>query len=801
MTDLRLAVRMLVKQPGMAALAIIALALGIGLTTTMFSIVNGAVLRGLPFEDSERIYHFSRLNIAANQDDGDEAATMHDYVDWRQRQRSFEDLAAFYQGPVNVVGPDGTPERYRGVWITPNLLRVLRVQPVVGRDFRDGEEAAGAEPVVIISDKVWRDRFQASPDAIGQALRVNGKVYTVVGVMAPKFGFPMSHDMWLAATVDVDPAARRQSRRLSVIGRLKTSVTLDQAEAEFATISNQLQQDYPDTNQGVTALIKTYIDEFLGPQVINSLLTMLAAVFGVLIIACANVANLVLARAASRVREIAVRTAIGASRARVVRQMLTEVLLLAVIGAAIGIGIAQVGVTLFNRAIVDTSPPFWIDIKIDATVLAFVTLIAVVAAVVSGIVPALRASRMDLARTMSDEGRSTGLRLGRFSRGLVVAEMALSFGLLVVSGMVIQTIVNVNNVNFGFPMHDVLAARVVMPEADYPDDDTQLRFAEAVLAKVQALPGVVTAALATDVAPNAPRYAVKFPGKTYAQERDYPFSRGATVSADYFKVLRSGVVQGRPFGVQDQPGGPLVAVVNQSFARKFFPEGALGQQFALAQGTNQQWRTIVGLVPDLGFGETNQGQVREGFYLPMPQLPPSSFAVVIHAGGTPLDLVAPLREAVRSVDGNIPIASANTLQQQKDQGTWAFRVFGSLFMAFGFAALFLATVGLYGVMAFSVSRRTQEIGVRMALGAKRFDVLRLLLRQGLWQVALGILIGVGLAAGLASAMQALLFQVRPYDPIMFTAIALVLSTTALVACLIPARRASRVDPMTALRYH
>jgi predicted permease len=340
-----------------------------------------------------------------------------------------------------------------------------------------------------------------------------------------------------------------------------------------------------------------------------------------------------------------------------------------------------------------------------------------------------------------------------------------------------------------------------MPESEYPDDDKQLRFAEDVLAKVQALPGVVTAALATDVAPNAPRYAIKFPGKTYAQERDYPFSRGATVSADYFKVLRSGVMQGRTFDVQDHAGAPLVAVVNQSFARRFLPDGALGQQFALAQGSDQQWRTIVGIVPDLGFGETSQGQVREGFYLPMAQLPPSSFAVVIHAAGIPLDLVAPLREAVRSVDENMPIANVNTLQQQKDQGTWAFRVFGSLFMAFGFAALILAAVGLYGVMAFSVSRRTQEIGVRMALGAKGVDVLRLVLQQGLWQVALGILIGVGLAAGLASAMQALLFQVRPYDPVMFTTIALVLSATALVACLIPARRASRVDPMVALRYH
>lgn len=800
MTDLRLALRMMRKQPGMSLLAVVALALGIGLTTTMFSIVNGAVLRGLPFEDSERIYTVSRVNQATTQGDGVEPATLHDYVDWRTRQTSFEGLAAFSQRTANVVGPDGTPERYSGVWMTPNTLELLRAKPALGRDFRDDEERKGAEPVVIISDKVWRERFKSDPAAIGQVLRVNSTAMTVVGVMPAGFAFPVTQQLWVPLTIDPDPAKRAQSVRLGVLGRLRDDVSADRANAEFATIAAQLAQEHPDTNKSIGAIARTYIETFLGSQSIGALMTMLAAVFGVLIIACANVANLVLARAADRTREVAVRTAIGASRGRVIRQMLVEVLLLATLGATTGLAIAYAGITLFNRGIVDTNPPFWIDIRIDGMVMTFVVAIAVAAAIVSGIVPAWRASRTDLAAIMKDEGRSTGLRLGRFSKGLVVAELALSFGLLVVSGLAIQSIINVANVDFGFSMADVWAGRIALPDVDYPDDPKQRQLQDVVLSRVQALPGVVSAALATDVAPNAPSYAIKFPGQDYPNDRAYPSARGSTISPDYFKVLRVGVTQGRGFDNRDSEHAQLVAVVNQSFERKYFPDGAIGKQFALARGEHQQWRTVVGVVPNLGFGETNNGQIREGFYMALAQLPPSSFAIVAHAGGPPLELTAPIRQAVRVVDPNLPIFNPSTILDAKNQSAWAFRVFGSLFMAFGFAALFLATVGLYGVMAFSVSKRTQEIGVRMAMGAARRDVVRLVLRQGLLQIGLGIFLGLGIAATLASFMTALMFGVTPRDPFMYITIGLVLGLTGLLACLIPARRAASVDPMVVLRY-
>jgi putative ABC transport system permease protein len=803
MTDLRLAFRIIRKHPGMASLAIVALALGIGLTTTMFSIMNGAVLRGLPFEESDRIYTLARLNQTTTQGDGIEPASLHDFVDWRTRQRSFESLSAFTQTQANVVGPDGTPERYRMVAMTANTLSLLRVRPRLGRDFRPEEERKGADPVVIISDKVWRERFASSPSALGQQLRINGTSTTVIGIMDQKFAFPVIQELWVPLTIDLDPAQRAASRRVAVIGRLGPDQDLDRATAELATIVQQLATEYPDTNKNIGIRIRNYVDTFLS-GVREVFATMLLAVMGVLVIACANVANLVLARVADRTREIAVRTAIGASRGRVIRQILVEVAVLALIGAAGGLAIARVGIEFFNRAIADTSPPFWIDIRIDPIVLVFVAGMSILAAIAAGLIPAVRASRTNLAAIMNDEGRSTGLRIGRLSRGLVVIEIALSFALLVVSGLAIQSILNVSNVDFGFPMADVWSGRVQLTDTDYPDDERQWRLQEEVLPRVQALPGVVSAALATAVAPGAPGTLIKLPGKTYANEREMPQARQVVITPDYFKVLRTGSVKGRVFDTRDRPKADLTALVNESFERKFFPDGAIGKQFALGSEKEERWRTIVGVVPDLGFGRSNRGEMPEGYYLSMAQQPPSAFAIVVHAAaGDPLQLTAPIRDAVRSVDSNLPVSEVATLLQAKNQNTWAFRVFGMLFMAFGLAALFLATVGLYGVMAFSVTKRTQEIGVRMAIGAGSRDVLRLMLRQGLWQVVLGMSIGVGLAYLLAKALMTgpgLFFDVTAGEPRIFAVIAVVLGVTGLLACLIPARRASRVDPMVALRY-
>jgi predicted permease len=801
MTDLRIALRMLLHHPGTSALAVLALSLGIGLTTTMFSIVNGALLRGLPFPDGDRLYHVAPFNVA-RQDDTDTPA--HAIVALAARQHSFEQLAAFRTGPVNLIGADRLPERYRGAWVSVNLLRLLRVRPAIGRDFRPEEGTAGAAPVALISDKVWRDRLRSAPDVAGRPLRVNGTITTVVGVMAPGFGFPQTQDIWIAEPLDATlPSPSGQTKpaapRYEMLGRLRDDVSVGEARAELSAIWMQLRQQFPDHyEKGQVVEIKTYIEEAFGAEIVAALLAMLIAVLGVLAIACTNVANLVLARAADRAHEVAVRTAIGATRWQVVRLMLVEVGALAVLGAVAGLAIAAVGVALFNRAIVDTSPPFWIDIRIDGAVVAFVTAVTVLAALLAGIVPALRASRADLTMVLNDQSRgSTSLRIGRLSRALVLVEMALSFGLLVTAALAVRSIVSLSRLDVGFAIRDVWIARLALPDEDYPDADRREQFASRLLERLSAIPGVERASLATNSPLGAPNYGLVVPG-TAGDERERPNAWGVTVSPDYFRVLRVDLRAGRGFDARDRRGSQPVAIVNESFERTYFRDGAIGRQFALADADSRQMRTIVGVVPDLTFGRSER---RDGFYLPLSQSPQGGLLMLLDTSGPPLAVTEAVRRSVRDLDPNLPIFNANTLEGSMRQNAWAYRVFGTLFMVFGFAALFLALVGLYGVMSFFVHRRTQEIGIRMALGAVPGDVIYLVLRRGILPVTGGIVMGVGLAGLLSSALREFFFGISPHDPMTFTVVGLVLLVTGLIACFVPARRAAAVDPLEALRYN
>lgn len=780
----------------MAALAILAFALGIGLTTTMFSIVNGAIIRGLPFPDSERIYHVAPFNIAERRDTNSPPQTV---AELARRQRSFEQLAAFRVDTANVAGADGIPERYRAAWITPNTLRLLKTAPAMGRDFRDDDGRPGAAPVAIIGHRVWRERLDGAPAVLGQALRINGVMVTIIGVMPPRFGFPQTEELWMPAVIDSSAPQSANETTYEVIGRLNDRVSRKQATAELTAIWNQLAREFPDRYAtGFTVVVQPYVEEALGP-VVGALYTMLLAVLGVLVIACANVANLVLARAASHTREVAVRTAVGATRWRVIREMVIEVLLLAAAGAAGGLAIAATGIELFNRNIADSNPPFWIDIRIDSVVLAFVSMTTLLAAIAAGIVPALRASRVDISTLLNDEGRgATGLRIGRLSRGLVMVEMALSFGLLVVAALAIQSIVALSRMDFGFATSDVWMGRVELPEERYTDDNRRRAFADALLDRLRSIPAVETAALATSTPLGAPVYPIAVPGAEYQHEREYPRAWGATISPDYFRVLRVDIRKGRAFDARDRPGLERVAIVNVSFERKYFPEGALGRQFALARG-ERQWHTIVGVVPDLGVWDRRRNQ--EGFYVALTQAPTAGLAMLLDTSGSPLGVTATVRHAMRELDPNLPVAGINTLEGVIHENTWGVRVFGTLFTAFGFAALFLATVGLYGMISFSVRRRTQEIGVRMALGATPGDVLRMVLGHGMVPVAAGLLLGLGLGALLTSALRGLVFNMNPLDPATFVGIGFVLLLTGLVACLVPARRAVAVNPIEALRYH
>lgn len=801
--ELRYAVRMLRKNPGTSLIAVLALGLGIGLTTIMFSIVYGAVWKGLPFEGAEKLVHVERNNLA--EDIESMEVPIHDFLDYREAQTSFEGLAGFYSGTVNLAGTE-RPERYDGAFISANGFELIRVQPILGRSFQEGEDTPAADPVMLLGYHVWQDRFGGDPEVVGQVARVNGEQTTIIGVMPEGFRFPIAEDVWLPLRMDPLELDRGEGLTLEVFGRLTDGTNIDQASAEMQAIAARLADEYPETNEGVGAVLKPYVDEYIGAEPRAMLYTMLGAVFLVLLVACANVANLLLSRAATRSKELAIRSAVGASRLRVIMQLVGEGVVLASAGAVLGIGISLLGIGMFNRAVEPTDPPFWIDIGLNAVVLAFVIGITVLAGVLSGILPAIQASGSAVNEVLKDESwGSSGFRVGKLSKGLVVGEIALSLGVLVAAGLMIKSVTNLNTIDYGFDTETTFTARMGLFEADYPDTTSRREFYREVLRRVEQRPGVEAAAIVTAL-PGAWSYGSQFgiEGETYDRDQDYPMARFATVSPDFLDVYGVKVLEGRTFGPEDAYDAMPVAIVNQSFAEQFYPEGsAIGKRVRQGDSeTEEPWRTIVGVVPDMYMqGLSNTEEDPWGVYFPLDQYD-TRFAYVAlrSAGEDPMTLTAGARDDVMAVDQDIPLYWVQTHQAAIDEQTWFFRIFGNLFMVFGFVALFLAAVGLYGVMSASVSNRTSEMGIRMALGAQGGDVLRLVMKQGAVQVGIGMAFGLALAALLSRGLELVLFQVEPWDPLVFALIAVVLAAVGMLASYIPALRATRVDPAVALRY-
>jgi predicted permease len=802
LTEIRYAARALRKSPGLSGIAVLALALGIGLTTIMFSIVHGAILKGLPFEDAHRLMHLERNNLA--EDIESMEVTIHDYLEWREQQQSFESLAAFYDGTINLSGTERA-ERYEGAFMTANAFVSLGVQPVLGRGFREDEDEPGAPPVLILGYHVWQDRFSADEDVVGSTVQVNGEQTTIIGVMPEGFRFPFLQDIWVPLRMDPLEIERGTGTTLEVYGRLRDGVSRDQATAEMQSIAQRLATAYPETNEGVGVNVKPYAEEYVGEEPRGLLFTMLGAVSLVLLIACANVANLLLARASTRSRELAIRSAIGASRLRVVLQLLGDGLVLSTAGAVLGIGIAWFGIRAFNDAIASAEPPFWIDIGLQPTVLLFVLGITVLAGVLSGILPAIQASGARVNEVLKDESwGSSGFRVGKLSRGLVVAEIALSVGLLVGAGLMIKSVANLNNIEYGFDTEEIFTARMGLFESEYPDRESRQIFFNEALRRLDGLAGVETATLATSlpgVWSGGTWFAVE--GQSYDRDQDYPGANWVAITPDYFSTFSVDVVRGRAFTTADGADGMQVAIVNESFADRYFEgEDALGRRIRQGRSDSvEPWLTIVGIVPDMYLeGVEDQEDDPEGMYVPLAQADVSFLYMALRAGGSPMTLANPARDAVASVDRDVPLYWVQSLQSAIDETTWYFRVFGTLFMIFGIVALFLASVGLYGVMSAAVSNRTMEMGIRMALGAKARDVRRLVLRQGMIQIAIGVVLGLALAGLLARGLEILLYRVEAWDPMTFISISLVLTAVGLLASYIPALRATRVEPIAALRY-
>ena len=800
--DIQLSFRALKKEPASAAIASITLALGIGLCTTAFSLVYGVFFRGLNVPEADRLIIIYRS--VPSRDIDFMGVNWHDYADWREQQTSFEGLAMYETGTVNVSGTEG-PERYAGAFVTANTFELLREQPVLGTGFRPGDDAAQAPLTVVLGYDLWETRYRSDPSVVGQSLRVNGEAATILGVMPDGFMFPADQELWVASRDSrPDEPDRERANRLNAFGRLKAGISLDQAAVEMALIAQRLEAEYPESNEGVTTRFRTFVEDDTGPELVAVFSAMQVATVFVLLIACANVANLLMARATLRTRESAVRTALGASRFRVILPFFAETLLLSAAGAALGLVLARVGITLFDGATQGVGKPYYMRFALDVPVWMFVLGVTVLTAVIAGAAPAAQVLRTDVNATLKDEVRgSSGVLGGKLTKVLVTAEIALSCALLIGAGLMIKSIVKLRNFDFPFATENVLTARLGLFETDYPDRESRHVLYDQLLARLAVLPGVNAVSLSTSLPPSAGTWRIGIEGEVYATPQEHPTAEHISVTPDFFETFEVPIIRGRSFTESDAWEDEPVAIVNQPFVDRFFPgDDPIGKRFR--EGTADTaitWITIIGVVPDMRLDNFEPESHPAGFFRPLAQRDYSFVSIAMNTDrGNPLAMTREVRDVVRSLDPNLPIYQVATEQGFIDQRTWFYRVFGTIFIAFGLAALFMATVGLYGVLSFSVSRRVKEMGIRMALGATGGDVIRLVLRQGGLQILVGLSIGLVLAYGLTRVIRILMFETTPQDPPVFTIVVLVITVVGLLASLIPATRATRMNPVVALRY-
>ncbi len=806
LADLRFGFRMLIKTPLLSLIAILTIGLGVGLTTHTFSSVYGTILRGLPVPGEDRLMYIDANRLALGISSMD--VSLHDFLDLREQLTSFEDVAAFYQGTANLAGEGTQPERYAGAFVSANALSHLGVLPILGRTFLPGEDAVDAPPVIILGHHVWMNRFAGNANVLGTTIPVNGRLTEIVGVMPEGFRFPFREDVWIPHHLD-SSVPRGDAPRISVFGKLREGTTPEVARAELSTIATRLAETYPETNQDLGMGMQPYEERFMPREIRGVMWIMLASTFGVLLIACANVANLLLARASMRSKEVAIRTAMGASRFRVIRQLMMESVVLAFLGGLLGVGLSGLGVYIFNLAIADIFRPYWLDVRMDLPVLVFSLVTTAVATVAAGMFPAVRASGVKIGDVLKDGTRgSSSLRLGRFSSMLVVSEIAVSCGLLIAAGFMIKSVVNVGNVELGFETENVMTGRVALFETEYPDAESQDLFFQSLKERLDAEPGVAAAALTSNLPGlGSGQYYMAVEGEPYATDRDYPIGHMTVVTENLFAALGVEFTLGRDFtALETAIGGDHVVIVNESFVERHMGGGdALGRRVRLGISTSERpWKTIIGVVPDLhvggGVGGIGNDKISpEHVYFPKGSREVGSFSLVVRTQGEAPAIAGRMREIIRDLDRNLPLYRLQPLGEAIEQATWAFALFGSLFTIFGAAALFLAAVGLYGVMAFSVSQRRQEMGVRMALGAERGSIMALVLRKGAVQLGLGIALGIVMGAGMGQPLRFVLYGVETGDPAVYGSVVLTLTLAGLVACILPARTATRTDPVVAMR--
>ena len=791
--DARYALRQLARTPAFTAVALLTLGLGIGASTTIFSVVNGVLLRPLPFPQPEALVRVHEIVPQY----GQFSVAPANLVDWRQQNTVFDHIAGYSSDRATYIGDSG-PVMLTGATVSWDLFDLLRVPPALGRGFRAEEDVPGKNTVVVISDGLWQRLFGSDPTVLGRSVTLSGVPVTVVGVMPPGFAFPSAAiDYWRPLAIDA-ARATRGGHFLGVIARRKPAVTIEQARAEMKTIAERLAVQYPENSANESAEVRSLHEEVVG-GVRPALLTLLGAVVVVILIACANVANLLLVRATVREREIAVRSALGAGRGRLIRQMLAESLVLSLAGGILGVAIAYLAMPAIHSLSAGSIPRV-ANVTLDPRVLAFALGTSVLTGVLFGLVPAWQASRTIVGVVLKEGGRSAAAGGGRWVRNtLLVGEVALSIVLLVGAVLLLRSFVKLTNVDPGFRPERVLAFRVALPNAAYPEAHQRVAFYDRLLAELQRIPGAAAAAMIQSL-PIRNDYVLSFAiqGRPDAKPGDEPSANHRVVSPDYFKTMGIPLRRGRAFSDRDVEKSPMVAVVDEAFAARHFPgEEPIGRGLDIGNGSDGFYE-IIGVVGNVNHGGLDRAPTPT-MYVPFKQDVFGSMWMLVSTDGDPSQLSQASRQALLEVDRTLPAFAMTTLAQVVDESVAQRRFSMLLLTTFAAIALFLAAVGLYGVVGYTVSQRTQEIGVRMAIGAQPGDVMRMVLGGGMKLSAIGLAIGLVSAVVLANMVTTMFFGVEPFDPASYAATASLLLAVALLACYVPARRAMLVDPVVAMR--
>lgn len=797
--DVRYGARILLRNPSFSAVVVIALALGIGGSTAIFTVVNAVLLRPLPYPESHRLMMVWEDHRPRGGPER-EWTSLPNFDDWREQGTAFERMAAFQDwGPTLTTG-GGEPEGLSGLSVTQDMFAVLGVEPASGRGFNPEEDQPGAGRVAVLGHSLWQRRFGLDSGVIGTPITLNGDLYTVIGIMPAGFQFPGLVDVDVVRPLRPDFSGTspppRASSVLRVLARLRSDATFERARSEMEAIGARLAAQYPEANTGVGVTLVS-LKEQLVANTRTTLLVLLGAILFVLLIACANVANLLLARATAREKEMAIRSALGASRGRITRQLLTESLILSVSGGALGFLLSFWIVDVLVALSPDGAPRVG-EIGIDRTVLAFTTCIAVLTGLIFGLAPSLRASKPHLSDSLREGKGSSGKSGSGVRSGLVVAEVALALVLLIGAGLLMKSFVNLLQVDAGFDPSNVLTARVFLPATRYPQRTQIAPFYAQVVDRLKSLPGVesVGAVSTLPLGGDDTDAGFRIEGRPEPRPGEGLAAWYSSVTTDYFRVMKMRLVKGRLFTEQDQSSPSRVVIINETMSRRFFPdEDPIGKRI----GSPTAWREIIGVMTDVKhFGLASAA--RPSMYFPYGQVPQRGMTLTVRAASDPLGLASALRSEVWALDGNLAVMSVSSMERIVATSVADRRAALLLLGIFAGFAMLLAAVGIYGVMAYAVSQRTHEIGIRIALGADRRSVLGLVVRHGMLLCAIGVVIGLAASFALTRVMTTMLFGVGATDAMIFAAVPVLLVLVALAAVLIPARRAMKVDPMVALRY-